>query len=376
MKSLKTLSLVVLSLLIIGSCGSKKTDKKTELADLIKQQSELTDKINKLKTEMEKSGDTTLGNANIKSVAVNPVVVGPFNHYVDVQAKVDADESINANPKMPGTIIEILVKEGDRVSAGQVLARLDDLLIKQNMNELQTQIDFATNIYNKQKTLWDQKIGSEIQFLTAKNNKESLERKMSTLKEQWGMTQIKSPINGTVDNIFIKIGQAAMPGMPFINVVNLSGLKIKAEVAEAFISKINAGDNVIISVPDLGLEFPSKVSFASSVINAISRTFTVEVRLPNSEKGLKPNMLAVMKINDYNSNEAIAIPINVIQSSSDGNFVFTTATENGKTLVAKKAVETGLSYNGKIEIKKGLQQGDQLIIAGYQDVIDGEEVRF
>jgi membrane fusion protein, multidrug efflux system len=252
---------------------------------------------------------------------------------------------------------------------------MDDQLLRQNLNELQTQIDFATSIYNKQKSLWDQQIGSEVQYLTAKNNKEALDRKMATMHEQWGMTQIKSPINGTVDNIFIKIGQAVMPGVPCINVVNLSGLKIKAEVAETYISKINKGDDVLILVPDLNLKFPSKVTFASSVVNPTSRTFTVEVRLTKADARLKPNMIAVMKINDYNSPNAISVPINVVQSSSDGNYVLTLTNESGKNLVAKKVVETGLSYNGTIEIKKGLDAGEKIITSGYQDVNPGEEVK-
>lgn len=375
MKSLKVITASALALLFLASCGSKSIDKKTELDNLIKQQSELTDKINKLKNELEAKGDSTLGNANIKTVAYTQVAPAPFNHYVDVQAKVDADESINANPKMGGTITEILVKEGDRVSVGQVLAKMDDQIMKQNISELQTQVDFATNIYNKQKSLWDQQIGSEVQYLTSKNNKESLEHKMATLREQWSMTQIKSPINGTVDNIFIKIGQSVMPGMPCINVVNLSGLKIKAEVAEAYISKIKSGADVIISIPDLGLEFPSKVSFTSSIVNTMSRTFTVEVRLTKADERLRPNMIAVMKINDYNSANAISIPINVVQSSSDGNYVLTVKTDAGKNLVAKNQVETGMSYNGTIEVKKGLVAGDKIITAGYQDVNPGEEVK-
>lgn len=361
-------------MLLVASCGKTNTDKQSQLTELLKQQSELTDKINALKKEIEKSGDST-SSSNLKTVAASAITMGPFNHYVEVQAKVDADENINASPKMAGTITAILVKEGDKVSAGQVLATLDDQIMKNSINELQTQLDFATNIYNKQKSLWDQQIGSEVQYLTAKNNKEALERKMATLKEQWSMAQIKSPINGTVDNIYIKIGQAVMPGMPFINIVNLSGLKIKAEVAEAFITKIKSGDNVIIAIPDLNLEFPSKVSFASSVINTIGRTFTVEVRLPNSENRLKPNMVAVMKINDYSNQNTITVPVNVVQSSSDGNFVFVAVSENNRHHVARKIVETGLSYNGRIEIKSGLQAGELLITTGYQDVIDKEEVK-
>lgn len=376
MKSLKAYSVITIGVLFLAACGNKPTDKKTELENLLKQQSELAEKISTLKSEMEKSGDSSLINTNIKTVAFSEVVVVPFSHYVEVQAKVDASQSVSATAKMGGTVTSILVNEGDKVAAGQVLAKLDDALIKQSIAELQTQIDFATNIYKKQKALWDQQIGSEVQYLTAKNNKEALENKMKSAREQWSMTEIKAPIGGTVDAVPVKIGQAIMPGIPCFNIVNLSGLKIKAEVAEAYISKIKTGDNVIISIPDLKMDINAKVSFTSSSVNAMSRTFTVEVKVPANVTSLRPNMIAVMKIADYTSANAMVVPINVVQSSSDGNYILTAVTENGKNIVTKKVIQTGLSYNGNIEVLNGLAAGDKVIVAGYQDVNPGEDVKF
>jgi RND family efflux transporter MFP subunit len=376
MKSLKKYSVLTVAVLFLAACGNKPTDKKAELDLLLKQQNELAEKISTLKSEMEKAGDTSLINTNIKTVALKEMTATPFSHYVEVQAKVDASQSVSATAKMGGTVTSILVSEGDKVAAGQVLAKLDDVLIKQSIAELQTQIDFATNIYKKQKALWDQQIGSEVQYLTAKNNKESLENKMKSAREQWSMTEIKAPISGTVDAVPIKIGQAIMPGIPCFNIVNLSGLKIKAEVAEAYISKIKTGDNVIVSIPDLKLDLNAKVSFTSSSVNPMSRTFTVEVKVPANVTSLRPNMIAVMKIADYNSVNAMVVPINVVQSSSDGNYVLTAITENGKNIVTKKVVQTGLSYNGSIEVLSGLTAGDKIIIAGYQDVNPGEDVKF
>ena len=376
MKLLKTYLVLTIATLFLAACGNKPTDKKGELDALLKQQNELAEKITTLKSEMEKAGDSSLVNANIKTVAVKEVAVAPFSHFVEVQAKVDANQSVTATPKMGGTVTAILVSAGDKVAAGQVLAKLDDVLIKQSIAELQTQIDFANNIYKKQKALWDQQIGSEVQYLTAKNSKESLENKMKSVREQWSMTEIKAPIGGTVDAIPVKIGQAIMPGIPCFNIVNLSGLKIIAEVAEAYISKIKTGDNVIVSIPDLKLDISAKVSFTASSVNQMSRTFTVEVKVPATVTALRPNMIAVMKIADYTNADAMVVPINIVQSSSDGNYVLTAVTENGKNMVTKKVIQTGQSYNGSIEVLTGLATGDKIIVAGYQDVNPGEDVKF
>jgi membrane fusion protein (multidrug efflux system) len=373
MKSITKIATITI-LFFAFACGSKNADKQTELDNLLKQQNELSTKIDALRSQLEKSGDSTLA-GNIKNVTTVVIATDTFNHFVDVQGKVDANQSINASAQMQGNITAILVKEGDKVKAGQTLAQIDDGVMRQGMNEVKTQLDFVTNIYNKQKALWDQQIGSEIQFLTAKNNMESLSRKYETMREQWSMTQIKSPINGTIDQVDIKIGQSIMPGMPCIHVVNLSGLKVKAEVAESYIAKINKGDKTIISVPDIGLNFESKVSYASTVVNPINRTFIVEVALPKADERLRPNMVSIMRLIDYTNINAVTVPINVIQKAQEGNFVLITEQKDGKLVVAKKDITVGLTYRGIAEITSGLSVGDEVITVGYQDVNIGETVK-
>ena len=211
------------AILLVVACGKKQTDKKAELDALIKEQVALNEKIKTLRAELEKKGDI---DSKTKRVEVLDMSTTPFVHYIEVQAKVDGDQNVNVAPQMGGTVKSILVKQGQAVVKGQLLAHLDDAILIQGINELKSQVDFATNLYNKQENLWKQKIGSELQYLSAKNNKESLENKMRTLVEQRNMTDIKSPINGTVDNIAIKEGQAIAPGLPCINVVNLSSLKV------------------------------------------------------------------------------------------------------------------------------------------------------
>jgi membrane fusion protein, multidrug efflux system len=268
------------------------------------------------------------------------------------------------------------VKAGDNVSKGQVLATLDDIVIRQTLAEVQTQYDFAKNIYEKQKNLWNQKIGSEVQYLTAKNNKESLEKRLAAINEQLDLTRIKSPVNGTVDNSPLKIGQTVAPGIQAFSVVNLNAMKVKGEVGETYAGKIKKGDDVILYFPDLKKEVPSKVGYASKTINILNRTFNVEVPLSREEgASLSPNMVAVMKISDYYNEKAIVISVDMIQRSGEGNYVMVAEKRDGKLIAGRKMVETGRIYNGQAEIISGLSESDQLITTGYRDLNVGQEIR-
>src|SRR5678815_820950 len=202
-----------------------------------------------------------------------------FTHFVEVQAKVEGDEDVTLSAEMPGTVTSVLVKPGDKVSKGQVLATLEDRAIHQQLDAMKANVDMAVTMFNRQKNLWDQKIGSEVQFIQAKTQKESMEKQYAGLQEQWDMTRIKSPINGTVDVVNIKMGSAVAPGFMSIRVVNLSNMKVKAEVAESYISKVKSGCDAVIYFPDLGTNIKTKLSYSGRAINSLNRTFNVEVRL-------------------------------------------------------------------------------------------------
>ena len=362
--------LVIAGFLI--SCGGEQTGSKQEQLDsLLKQQSELNEKIKTLRAELNNPDDNTAS----KLVTVGKLVPEPFRHYVEVQAKVDVDESVSVSPRTQGTVNNILVNEGDQVSKGQVLATLDDQVMQQTLEEVQTQYEFANNIYQKQKNLWDQKIGSEVQYLTAKNNKESLEKRLASVTEQWNMTRIKSPVSGTIDNVHIKIGQSVMPGMPASNVVNLTGMKVEGEVGESYASKIKKGDEVVLYFPDMQKEVKSKVSFTSKAINTLNRTFDVEVPLTGKIEGVSPNMIVVMKIVDYQNDEALVLPVDVIQRSGDGYYVMVAGNTNGKMVATRKKVTLGNTYNGKVEVLTGLAAADPVIITGYRDLNEGQLIR-
>ena len=365
----------VLAAAFEGCSSGNGSDKKAELEKLKKEQSALQEKITKLETELAASGNADV-KVKAKEIAVTPASTNFFVHYVEVQAKVDADEDVAVSAEAPGTITKINVKAGDKVSKGSILAELDVQTLMKSVDELKSQRDFANTLYLKQKSLWDQKIGTEIQYLSAKNNLDALDKKLQTMQEQLNMMRIISPITGTVDAVDIKIGQAVMPGMRAIRVVNLSNLKVKAEVAEAYISKVKQGNDVVVVFPDLQKEVKTKLTYSGKVIDPVNRTFHIEVNMNDKSVDLHPNMIAVLKIADYQSPKAFSVPVNLVQSAGDNNYLFVAEGNKDKAVAKRRTVTTGRNYNGTIEILSGLTEGDNIITTGYQDLIDGQPVKY
>lgn len=366
---MKKLFLIPVLAFSIIACNSGETDKKAELEDLKKQEAEIKGKIATLEAELNAKDTTQKGLA----VAVEIVKAHPFKNYIDIQGRVDADENVSLSTEMPGTITKINVKAGDEVRVGQVLAETDTRAINQQISDMQTNMELVNQMYEKQKNLWDQKIGTEMQFLQAKTNKESMEKKMATLQEQVRMSKIISPINGTVDAIDIKLGQAVAPGFPAIRVINFSNLKVKADVAESYAAKIKKGSEVIVYFPDLNDSVVTKVNFVSRSINPSSRTFCVEVLLDNS-KEYHPNMVARLNINDYQSAQpVITIPVRtILKDENNESFVYVATGDKAK----KQIVKLGKEYRGITEVKSGLKEGDALITLGYDIVNEGDLISY
>lgn len=359
-----TILFIVISAIFVA-CGS--SDKKAELEKLRTQKAAIETKISALEEELAKS-DTT--KVKLIDVVAMPLMSQPFKTYIEVQGRIDADENVALSSEMPGTVTKINVKVGDEVKKGQVLAETDARAVMQQITDLQTNLDLATQVYQKQKNLWDQKIGTEIQYLQSKATKESLENKVSTMQEQIRMSKIVSPINGTVDAVNIKIGQAIAPGIPAINVINFSNLKVKADVAESYSARVKTGNEVQIFFPDMKDSIISKVNYAARSISNLTRTFGVEVLLDNS-KEYHPNMVAKLKINDYQSaTPKIVVPVKFIQKGTNENFVLLAV--NGK--VVKNVVKISHEYNGLAEISEGLKDGDLLITEGYDLINIGDNV--
>ena len=311
-------------------------------------------------------------------VSVQSLTTQPFDHYIEVQGRIDGNENIGVSPRTAGVVTRVIVTEGETVKKGQALAELDADVLKRNLSDLQNQLSFVTGLYEKQKALWDQKIGSEVQYLTAKNNKESIENKIASLKDQISMSSITSPINGTVEDIPIKVGQLAQVGVPAFSVINFTKVKAVADVGEAYSSKINTGDQVKIFLPDFNVELQQNVTFASKFINPTNRTFIVEVELPPSTNMVyRANMIAVIRIKDYSNASTMAVSQNFIQSSKDeGLYIFLAKDENGKKIARKTYIKTGVTYNGLTEVLSGLKEGDKLITAGYKDLYDGQVIDY
>jgi len=340
------------------------------LDKLKKQHDQIADQIKKLEGELKITDSTSFKFTDVMITDVQP---SEFNHYIEVQGKVDGQDNVAVAPQMPGVVTSVYVKEGDAVHKGQVLAQLDDNVIQQQIAGVKQQLDFATNLFMKQKSLWDQKIGSEIQFLTAKNNKESLEKNIATLHQQLEMYKIKAPINGTVEEVGVKIGQMASAGAtPVFRVVNFSSVKIVADIAEVYAPKVKIGNEVLVFFPDFNQELKSKINFSSKYINPSSRTFQVEIHLGASKVEYRANMIAVVKINDYQNKKALVLPINLIKDSPEGKYLFVSREEAGKTVAHKQKVEIGQTYNGLAEITSGLQAGDKVISTGFNSLVEGQ----
>lgn len=367
-------SSIALVIVLLASCGGGSKDPATELASLKDQKAKLDTRIAELEKQVS---ETNPASKRVKIVGLSEITVAPFRHYIDLQGKVDANESVMATAKMPGSLKRVLVNNGDNVKKGQLLAEIDDAVMIKSLAELEGQLATATDIYNRQKSLWDQKIGTEVAFIQAKNGKESLERSISTIKEQWSMTKIYAPQSGTVDLVMLKQGQAIAPGVPLCNILNLTNLKIKGEVTEAYASKVRKGDQVQVFFPDLNKEITTRVTYVSKSINPMTRTFVVECALPSTKDGYSANQVAVMKIVDYQSPNAVTIPVNLIQTAEDGDFVMIAEKTGEKQATAKKiTVKQGQNYNGQVEILSGLKKGDWVISTGFQDVNNGEIIAF
>jgi len=363
------LSVVAVVALLAACSAATPDDKKAQLEKLKEQQAEIAKQVVQLEKEIAKENPTE-AKIKTKDVAVTEVKAKKFDHYVQTQGRVEAEDNISVSAQSPGVITTVYVKEGQQVSKGQALAQIDNGVILRSIESMKSQLELATSVYDRQKNLWDQKIGTEVQYLQAKTNKEMLERNIASLQEQNQMLRIKSPINGTVDEVTAKIGEAVQPGLPAFRVVNTSELKLTANVSEAFVTNVQKGNKVIVTIPELKKDLESKVTFVGKTIDPLSRTFMVEVALP-SEANLRPNMSGVIKVVFHTEPEAIAVPINVVQDINGEKIVFVAESSGKNTVARKKVVSVVGVYGGQAQVS-GLNAGDKIVTFGYQGLNDGE----
>jgi len=327
-------------------------------------------KIRELENQMTAREQNTLVPVSVKEIKPET-----FNHYIITYGEVKAKKYAMISPEMNGRIEKIHVSEGEYVTQGQLLVSLNTESIDKQINGVESSLELAVKRFQKLDTLWKQNIGSEIEYLSAKNNKESLESQLASLRAQKRMSQISAPFNGIVNNIFPKEGELASPTMPVIEFVNLGRLTIKADVSETYIGKINEGQMVTLTfsaLPELNIKTP--VIRVSKVINAASRTFEIEMEIENPEEKIKPNIVSTIKINDFSSDSAFVVPSLAVRKDVSGQYVYTVEQKDNKNIVTKKYVTTGLSYEEKTLIPEGLQKGEKVVVKGYHLVSSGVEV--
>jgi len=371
---------IALLQVFLFACGEKKkgglSGKKDELSKLKTEKSALEGKISSLEAEIALLDTTAKDEVKIKQVSATVLGTEIFKHYVSVQGSLEADENVMVTSKMPGQITSIKVRQGDFVKEGQVLAILDDEVLRKSIDEVKSGLSQINVLYEKQKALWDQKIGSEIQLLTLKNQKEGLESKISTLKSQLNQAFVTAPFSGVIDDILAKQGSMALPGVPLMQLVNTKVLLATAKVPDSYVAYIKEGDQVNVQFPDLDKTISATVNYVGRIVDPLSRTFKIEIKVPSTTPNLKPNLLAMIQINDKTSSAAIVVQENIIQTTENGKIVFVTSEAKGIKLAKQKIVTTGLSYNGKVEILSGLSAGENLITTGYQDLADNQAISF
>lgn len=353
--------------LTLSSCTKKEEPKEQQLAAYKKERSALDDKIKQLEKEL---GKTT----KVEGIAVTTLTMTPtqFDHVIDVKGSVDSRSSVNITPKTAGTITKIMVMNGQSVTKGQLLVELDAELVKRGIEEVKTQLDFATTLYEKQQRIYEQKAGSELQYLSAKNQKESLERRLSSLNEQLELSRMYAPTTGYIDNLIPKVGENVAPGMPIMTVVNTSDMRIVADIAESYVKTVNVGDPVTVIFAETGDTLRTKVSIVSKNVSIVNRTIRVEIPLRPVPPMVHPNMTCNVLINDISIPSALTVPLTSILRDGDATYCYT-VDQGGH--VVRRDVTVGLVSGSLAQITNGLAPGEHVINKGMLDVAVGQHVR-
>ncbi|MCB0563542.1 MAG: efflux RND transporter periplasmic adaptor subunit [Phaeodactylibacter sp.] len=343
-------------------------EKQTELKELTSQVAQLEKEI----AEMDPAGSVKAR----RLVTTERVQRSDFQHFVEIQGSVKADDYVHASSEIAGRILRLTVAEGENVRAGQLIAELDLEQLKKQMAEVEKSLELATTVYQRQKRLWDQNIGSEIQYLEAKNGKERLEKSMETLQFQLTKSKVYAPASGVVEQVVVQAGELAMPGAPILQILNPRKLKVVAAVPEIYLRAIKQGEKVNVKFPSLNLEQDVRVTLIGSSIDPSNRTFEVEADIQSQNGLLKPNLLAVMLIKDQEQKNVVSIPLEMVQQEVSGkDFVYIKG-EGEEGLFAKKVyVKTGQAFKGNIVIEEGLQAGEELIIEGARGLAENELIK-
>ena len=367
--------ILIITFFVFVAC-KQKFDKDSQLLEYENAKTELSEqkaKVHALKMELEKAGVLKINDNRslVTTFAIEPSV---FKHTIDIRGTVQAKGNITISPETPARVTKVLVKEGEKVKIGQTLLIQDAAVLRNNIAELSTSLDLATTVYERQKILWDKNIGSELQYLETKNRKETLEGKLVTAKSQLAKTVIKAPFTGVIDNVNVRVGENVQPGQPVIRLVSLSEMFIKAKVSESYVGKFEPNQEVAVFFPSTGMKLNAKISAIGRVIEPQNRTFEIEVVIP-SDTRIIPNMVTVISVSDYENENALTIPTNIVFTDSKGVFVYQLKQSEGKNIAIRTDVTLGITSGINTEVLAGLTQGDVIIDKGIYDISNGSEVK-
>lgn len=372
--------ITLLALISASSCGSENswpediegkktllTAKKDSLRTIEKDIAKLVSEIAKLEPNKKKPREL---------VTLQKVEKIDFQHFIEIQGSVQSDEYVNASSEVGGRIIDLRVREGQTINKGALVAKLDLEAVQKQIAELEKSMELAVDVYERQKRLWDQNIGSEIQYLQAKNNKERLEKSLETINYQLTKAEVYAPSSGVVEMVNIKAGEMVSPGMPIITILNTYKVKVVANVPETYIKAIGRGEEVTIKFPALDTEKRARVTRIGNTINPANRTFEVEVEMANPKGLYKPNLLAIMMVNDNTYKDVPTVPIEMVQQEVSGRSFVYIKSEGADGSFAKKVyVKTGDNYDGKIVITEGLIGGEEILVDGARVVAENALIK-
>jgi len=376
--------ITLLSVLLLASCGGGGSDVDTSTIEGKKQQiKKLKADIKNLNVEiegLEKALAEQDPNYNAKKVktltiTVDTAKVEQYTEFVEVQGSIETKGTYRVSPEMGGTIVSLKVDEGDYVRAGQLVASLDDTQIKSGIAEIETGLSLAKDVYERRKKLWDQKIGSELEYLQSKNNVEALEKKLETIQIQLNKMQVYSPSSGVVEMVNIKQGELAAPGMPIVTLMDLSRVQIVSDVSENYLKAVKVGEKIDVTIPALDLETTAKITKIGSIINPANRTFKIEADISNKGGKLKPNLLANIKIKEFEAEKAVLVPSILIKQDTKGDYVYVVKKDKDQQIAKRIDVEKSRSFEGKTIITKGLNGGELIVAEGRSALGNGDSVR-
>lgn len=373
---MKRIATIITAALFLAACSnttvSDEDSKRKELKEYKNQLSELEAKISTLESELESTNEEE----QLVKVSVTELDKQLFEHFIEVTGQVEADLDVNVSPETVGVIDSIMVVEGQHVSKNQVLGKLNTNALERNLEELKIQLALAETNFQRQQNLWDQNIGSEMQFLEARTNMESLEKRIDGIKAQIKMAQIISPVDGVVDIVHQKEGEIGGPQIPFAKVLNISTIKIYADVSESYLTKVKKGERVNIYFPALDREVVAPIRQIGNTIDPNNRTFRIRIDLRNPDGMIKPNLGSVIQIRDYVSEDALVIPSLYIKQDFNGSYIFAAEDSSGTQRAAKIYVEQGMTNNNRTEITGGLEAGMKIISEGHSQISDGTPIQY